>query len=115
MMRSGKSCAGSGCGSMSDRPVMAAGGPVKVDPHPRDTPTGLYEGPGPRSDYGPEAADGAAWDRAKYSTGSPHVLRRVTCGGCQRTGTYYGRQDLAPDPATFRCDRCAPVQPDDAA
>lgn len=94
------------------RPVHTNDGVVRVDPHPHDAPRGVtFEDPLPE----PEARDlrdAGINGRARYSTSSPMVMRRVECRVCGRRGTYYGREDEAPGPDHL-CDRCTPTYVDD--
>lgn len=92
---------------------MASGGPIRQDAHPADVAPGLYDrGPDVGGD---DVQSRLAETRDRYRYGGPHVIVRVECRVCGRGGTFYGRGDDAPDPATFRCDRYTDGGMDDAA
>ena len=77
---------------------------ARFDPAPATDP-GQYE-PVARDDYDDDAYSQAQRARANAHNGSDTVLTWFDCIGCQRTAAYYGPAHAAPDPATFRCDRC---------
>jgi hypothetical protein len=79
-------------------------GGIRVDPHPREVPAGLYDlPPAPK---GGDVQTALQYERAAYASGSPHVLRATACTGCGTALTYYGRAERIP--AEPRCRKCEP-------
>ena len=89
-----------------DVSLYAPGQGAYTEPHPHDVDYPEQYEPAPRDWYPDDAASQLQRGRANAHNGSPHVMHRLSCTACQRGATYMGRVDGAPDPTTWRCDRC---------